>query len=420
MDFQKIYAEFKAADAKHDLEKMSEIISQINEHCATLSQAGRANKIPQSAIYIAKYINVLIYHTMQLLNNGKGDKVIIYLLSISKFSNQSFNLFFYLRYFLGRALYQTGDYQTAEKIFCRYEEARDEKFGDFDELSMFYRANCCALLGYFNVAAQLYEFILKIKSDFPEVKKNLKLVQSGMNKNLVREVKSLWKFPDWRDVPIFINARDRLGVLKKLIDWLFDAGYRNLIILDNNSTYPLLLEYYSALQKDSRVKIVRLGKNLGYKALWLSGVLEQMKISTPYVYTDPDVLPIERCPKNFVKRLMEILDNNHELRKVGLGLVWEDVTFFDKKETQQRESNFYVGSQVDNNLYYAQVDTTFALYANVRHYSLRFSLRTTGNLMAYHLPWYFDYDNLPDDEKYYMMHTDKNSVTSVRKFLEAT
>ena len=30
MDFQKIYAEFKAADAKHDLEKMSEIISQIN------------------------------------------------------------------------------------------------------------------------------------------------------------------------------------------------------------------------------------------------------------------------------------------------------------------------------------------------------------------------------------------------------
>lgn len=145
-----------------------------------------------------------------------------------------------------------------------------------------------------------------------------------------------------------------------------------------------------------------------------------MKISTPYVYTDPDVLPIERCPKNFVKRLMEILDSNHEVRKVGLGLVWEDVTFFDKKETQQRESNFYVGSQVDNNLYYAQVDTTFALYANVRHYSLRFSLRTTGNLMAYHLPWYFDYDNLPDDEKYYMEHADKNSVTSVRKFLEAT
>lgn len=145
-----------------------------------------------------------------------------------------------------------------------------------------------------------------------------------------------------------------------------------------------------------------------------------MKISTPYVYTDPDVLPIERCPKNFVKRLMEILDSNHEVRKVGLGLVWEDVTFFDKEETQKRESKFYIGRQIGDNLFYAQVDTTFALYANVRHYNLRFSMRTTGNLMAYHLPWYFDYDNLPEDEKYYMAHANKNSITSVKNFWEVT
>ncbi len=416
MDFQKIYEEFKEAEAKHDLEKMSEIISQVNEHCSELARIGKANEISNEAYIIKSYINIFVFEIMQLLSAGKGDKATIYLLSINKFSNQSFNLFFYLRYLFGKALYQTGDYQTAEKIFCRYEEARAEEFGDFDELSIFYRANCCALLGYFDLAAALYEFILKFKANFPEVKKNLDIVRQGTNKNLVREVKSLWKFPGWRDVPIFINARDRLGVLKKLIDWLLDAGYRNLIILDNNSTYPPLLEYYFALQKDSRIKIVQLGKNLGYKALWLSGILEKMKISTPYVYTDPDVLPIERCPKNFVKKLMEILNSNHEIRKVGLGLVWEDITFFDKEETQRRESNFYAGSQIGDNLFYAQVDTTFALYSNVRHYSLRFSLRTTGNLMAYHLPWYFDYDNLPDDEKYYMQHADKNSVTSIGGF----
>lgn len=249
MDFQKIYAEFKTADAKHDLEKMSEIIAQINEHCATLAQAGKANEIPNEAYIIKSYINILVFEIMRLLNAGKGDKAMVYLLSMNKFSNQSFNQFFYLRYLLGKALYQTGDYETAEKIFCRYEEARAEEFGDFDELSMFYRANCCALLGYFDVAARLYEFILKIKADFPETKKNLKLVQSGTNKNLVREVKSLWKFTNWRYVPIFINSRDRLGVLKKLIDWLLDAGYRNLIILDNNSTYPPLLEYYNNIER---------------------------------------------------------------------------------------------------------------------------------------------------------------------------
>lgn len=157
------------------------------------------------------------------------------------------------------------------------------------------------------------------------------------------------------------------------------------------------------------VKIILLKENLGYKALWLSGILEQLKISTPYVYTDPDVLPIERCPKNFVKRLIEILDSNHELRKVGLGLIYEDLTFFKAAGVKDYELKFYKGSQVGENLYYAQVDTTFALYSNVRHYNLRFSLRTTGNLMTYHLPWYFDYDNLPDDEKYYIEHADYSS-----------
>ena len=417
MDYKKIYDEFKAAYSKHDLEKACSIIAQVKEQNIGLIQAKRWEEIPNIAMHIIYHIEFLIYHAMQLLNDGKGEKAMFYLITVNKISERSFINFFYCQYLLGRALYLTGDYRTAEKIFYRYEETRAEQWGDFDELSLFYRANCCALLGEFNVAIKLYELILKIKANFPEAKKNLKLVQSGTNKNLVREVKSLWKFPGWRDVPIFIIARDRLGIMKKLIDWLLDAGYRNLIILDNASTYSPLLEYYSALEKNSRVKIVRLGKNLGYKALWLSGILEQMKISTPYVYTDPDVLPIESCPKNFVKRLMEILDANHELRKVGLGLVWEDVTFFDRDKTLQRESNFYNGTQVGENLHYAQVDTTFALYSNVRHYNLRFSMRTTGNLMAYHLPWYFDYNNLPDDEKYYMEHADKNSITTVKNFL---
>ena len=198
---------------------------------------------------------------------------------------------------------------------------------------------------------------------------------------------------------------------------LYLSVYEHLF-LDNASTYPPLFRYYSELEKDWRIKIIRLGKNLGFKALWLSGVLEELKISTPYVYTDPDVLPIETCPKDFVKTLMNLLDANHEIRKVGLGLVYDDITFFDKEFFKNIEAEFYNGTRVGENLYFAQVDTTFALYSNVRHYNLRFSLRTTGDLQAYHLPWYFDYDNLPEDEKYYMEHADKNSVTSVKKFLE--
>lgn len=417
MDIEKIYADFTAAQASNNLKGMCDIIAQVIEYGNKLAKAGKANEIPPQAIHIAAQVHVLIYRATKLLSDGDAEAAKNYLLMLSRDNGANFAKFFHMLYLFGKALYATGYHLQAAKIFDRYEKIRAVNLGDVDELSLFYRANCLALLGDFDAATVLYEQILMIKADFPEARRNLERVLRGDNKNLAREVKSLWNFPAWRDVPIFINARDRLGVMKRLIDWLLGAGYRKLIILDNDSTYPPLIEYFDALERDSRVKVMRLGKNLGFKALWLSGVLESLKIATPYVYTDPDVLPIERCPKNFVKRLMKILGDNHEVRKVGLGLVYDDITFFDKDAVQRAESEFYAGTKVGDNLHFAQVDTTLALYSNVRHYSLRFSLRTTGNLRAYHLPWYFDYDNLPDDERYYLEHADKNSVTTVKNFL---
>ena len=419
MDIEKIYADFTAAQAANNLKKTAAIIAQVIEYGNGLAQAGRANEIPPQAIHIAKHVHILIYYVTRLLNAGDAERAKNYLLALSKNNAAGFMKFFHMLYLLGRTLYATGDYSRAAKIFVHYKQIRAAQFGDVDELSLFYQANCLALLGDGDAAARLYEQILTIKADFPEARRNLERVLRGDNKNLALEVKSLWKFPAWRDVPIFINARDRLGVMQRLIDWLLGAGYRKLIVLDNDSTYPPLIEYYAALERDSRIKVIRLGKNFGFKALWLSGVLESLKIATPYIYTDPDVLPIERCPKNFVKRLMKIHGDNHEVRKVGLGLVYDDITFFDKDAVQRTEAKLYAGTKVGDDLHFAQVDTTFALYSNVRHYSLRFSLRTTGNLRAYHLPWYFDYDNLPEDERYYLEHADKSSVTTVKNFLES-
>lgn len=353
MNFEKFYTEFQAAKAVHDLERMSNFIAQATDYYCEFIKAGKKNEIPSDLMGIVKHLGILVYNVMNLLGSDKGDKAIAYLATINKINSNSFDFFFYLRYLLGRALYLMGNYSSAITAFAGYEERRTKEWKavDADELSLFYRANSLAMLGDFNSAAQLYEQILTIKSDFPEVKNNIELVLRGTNESLNLEVKSLWNFPYWRDVPIFINSRDRLGVTKKLIDWLLAAGYRKLIVLDNASTYPPLLEYYSALERDSRIKIIRLGKNLGFKALWLSGILEQLKISTPYIYTDPDVLPIEDCPKDFVKRFMQILNSNHELRKVGLGLVYDDITFFGKDAAQAVQRNFYEGTQIGDDVY---------------------------------------------------------------------
>lgn len=409
MEVDLLYKKFKNAEKAENIEEITDCLLEAME----IYESSKDN-IPVKLKEILYHLETAFYLAMKAVNEKNSERAQLLAYSVFKYSApipQGLFVFFYL---LGRVNYISKNYTRAAKFFYLQDNYRAEEWQDFDELSYFYRANSLAMQERFEEAEMLYEKILSIHADFPEVKNNLELVHKDTNENLILEVSSLWNFCDWQDVPIFINSRDRVGVLRKLINWLLKAGYRNLIILDNNSTYPKLLEYYSKLEEDSRVKVVLLKKNLGYKAIWLSNILEDMKISTPYVYTDPDVLPIDECPKDFMKRLIEVLDSNHEIRKVGLSLLWEDITIDDKEKHRRREFDFFKRGNIGDNVSYANVDTTFALYSNLRIYSLRFSLRTYGDFRLRHLPWYFNYKKLPEDEKYYLEHADRNSVTTVQ------
>ena len=420
MDTNTLRMVYQMAREKNDVDAMCNCIIrcfQIIEN----DLHGDASKADANIIYCMADIDVLFYGTMLALNEDDREKARFYYYSLLKFDDTTLREHLYSRYLLARVEYLQKNYKLAEEHFSTYQKFRYENWDDFDELCLFYRANCLAMLEEFEEAGKLYEKIFEIKQNFPEADKNIRVVHRRKNNNLIHKVTSLWQpFDIWK-VPIFINARDRVEFMKKQIEWLLDAGYKNLIILDNDSTYPKLLEYYGELDKDNRIKIIRLGKNLGFKALWKSGVLEKMKINTPYVYTDPDVVPVENCPKDFVKHLWKILDSNHELQKVGLGLVWNDITCFDSRGLKKSISNMQTFNKVGDNILFAPVDTTFALYSNVRHYNLRFSVRTLGEnntVMLKHLPWYLDYDNLPEDEKYYMEHAESDSASLVKSFLE--
>lgn len=412
MDLNKLDENFHAAKNINDVEKICDCIVDALKVRADLIQNGE--DLPDELKEILEFGDLLVYQALKNLGEGNVERAKFFVYTIVdnlvEPPRENFNLY----YILGRVNYLAGNYIRAAKYFAVYDDFRFRAWQDFDELSLFYRANCFALLQRFDDAAKFFSEALKIKSNFVEAKQNLKLVRQGTTKNLAREVESLWTLDDWRDVPIFINVRDRVGVMKKLIDWLIDADYKNLIVLDNDSTYPKLLEYYSELEKNSSVKIIRLKKNLGYKALWQSNILEKLNISTPYVYTDPDVVPHEKCPKDFVLTLYEILNSHREFRKIGPSLIWEDITFYDKKFWQRAEKNFERQAPINKNLCYANVDTTFALYSNTRNYSLRFSLRTLENMRVRHLPWYFNYDKLSDDEKYYIEHADKSSSVATK------
>lgn len=89
---------------------------------------------------------------------------------------------------------------------------------------------------------------------------------------------------NYKDIPIIINNYNRLEMLTKLIHSLENRGYHNLYIIDNQSTYPPLLEYYTRLP----YPVYMLNKNVGHLSLWETGIFKQFKDSY-YAYTDSDL-----------------------------------------------------------------------------------------------------------------------------------
>lgn len=210
-----------------------------------------------------------------------------------------------------------------------------------------------------------------------------------------------WRQPEYHSIPIIINNFNRLTFLTRLISSLESRGYHNIYIIDNQSTYPPLLEYY----KTCPYKVFRLEENLGYRAIWKCYIYNLFKRSF-YVYTDSDIEIDEHCPEDFMKVFMDALKKYPKCMKVGFGLRIDDLPehYKDREKVIRHESQFWE-KPVDGLFYDAQIDTTFALYrpfcyghSDGRH----FMLRSGAPYLAKHSPWYVDSGNLSAEEAYYI------------------
>ncbi|GAA4316302.1 hypothetical protein GCM10023115_25610 [Pontixanthobacter gangjinensis] len=188
--------------------------------------------------------------------------------------------------------------------------------------------------------------------------------------------------------------------MKRLIDYLWKHNYRNIKIIDNNSTYPPLLDYYNSIE--DRIKIFRLDKNYGYRVFWKKMNLFEKFTNGYFVLTDPDILPNQNCPSDFLKHFMKILDGNPEVKKVGFSLQIDDLPNENplKKNIIEWEKKYWVKKN-KNGDFIAEIDTTFALYRpGVKSVSYK-AIRTNEPYMAKHLPWYRDEQQLTKNELYY-------------------
>lgn len=200
-------------------------------------------------------------------------------------------------------------------------------------------------------------------------------------------------------IPVIINNRDLLTWPKAMVKKI--KTYTNvgeIIIVDNGSTYPPLLEWY-----DSDPCTIIKCSNLGHAGAWISGIVDKLECEY-YVVTDSD-LGLENTPEDTLVRLRNAIISSN-LDKVGLGLDWEIVEpkspYYNRLNLYERDR--WKHSRIEDDDIYLDVaiDTTFSLY-RWKHYFIG-GASLAFPYIARHHPWELSIKEAQENEefKYYI------------------
>lgn len=200
----------------------------------------------------------------------------------------------------------------------------------------------------------------------------------------------------------YITSRDLMNVIPLTYELHRLAGITKVIIIDCDSEYPDLLDWYKRLP--DRTELIR-ETNLGPRAPWHSGVIsERERSGRPYVVTDGD-LDICRLDQMAVYRMWNKLKQDPELAKVGAAIAIDDLPSGPiSRPIRSREQEYWEVSTQDN-FYVAEIDTTFAVYREPEFTGYGPALRDGLNQVR-HLPWYMEPETYTTDFKFYLNRLD--------------
>lgn len=245
----------------------------------------------------------------------------------------------------------------------------------------------------------------------------------------IKWIKTLGKFfclkrKQGKNIPVYIIAYNNLYHVSKMVSQL-EKYTQNIFIIDNNSNYPKLLEYY---EKEFKYKLIRMEKNEGHLVF-----LKLMDTFPEYfVVTDPDLEFNENMPLDFLDQLVS-LAKKYDTAKMGLALSISDSDEFVPGPYHGRlnivdwENQFWKNriSNKKYELYEADIDTTFfvgnkkRLIEYYRDISDKKGLiRVAGNFTCKHLPWYKEnWIHYPNDELSY--YNTANCSTIMKMLFDA-
>lgn len=195
-----------------------------------------------------------------------------------------------------------------------------------------------------------------------------------------------------KNTPAVIIGYNQYTYIKNMVEQL-EKYTSDIIVVDNNSTFPPLLDYY---KNDFKYTLLKQKTNYGH-GVWALDCVQKL-VGDTYILTDPDLQFNEHLPDNFIQQLLGIA-NHFSARQVGFALCIDapDIRtdlLCQGLTVKQWESNFWKKPLAcplypSLKLYEADIDTTFCLIN--KKFSGKPTIRVAGDFTCLHLPWHKDF-----------------------------
>ena len=202
-----------------------------------------------------------------------------------------------------------------------------------------------------------------------------------------------------KNIPVFIICRDKVKDLKVLVDWFSRCGFNNIYLIDNDSSYPELLDFYES----TSCHVIKLKENVGASSPWSKKIVQRIAKDSYYIVSDPDITPIEDCPEDAIEHFYYLLQKYPQYGKAGFSLKIDDLPecykFRDEVVTWEQQ---FFEKEIEPFVYEAFIDTTLALYRPHATRGVgRPCIRTAYPYQARHMPWYTNSEKLTEEEVFY-------------------
>lgn len=194
--------------------------------------------------------------------------------------------------------------------------------------------------------------------------------------------------------PVVINSFDQLTFLRPMVQQLCASGFKNIIIIDQNSSYEPLRSYLKEGSQNRLFTLLTMSQNVGPRHFFSMDLLEAMPRF--FFYTDPDLSWPAGIAPDMVSRFME-LSEKYKVGKVGSALMLPDEQIVSREQlngqpttVRQWQEQFW-RAELEPGVYNAPVETTWHLVNRTFFTTTSFTsgIRVAGDgYSCKHLPWY--------------------------------